>query len=130
MYLDTVNYCTTAWAKFLSVQLTLAREKIPGRVTDTRDFICKLMKHRFSVDCWIVTADIEDFYPNTKVSDGMRGYWTLVRSRLSDEEIKHVIGLSGGELKLSLIRRHHPDRKGARGAMESYEEPQRATRDC
>ena len=70
MYIDVVNYCTTAWAKYLSVQLTPARARIPGRITDTRDFIAKLREHRFSIDCWILSADIEEFYPNTRVSEG------------------------------------------------------------
>ncbi len=43
---------------------------------------------------------------DTKVSDGMRGYWTLLRSHLADEEVKHIIGLAGGQLKLSRIRTH------------------------
>ena len=30
-----------------------------------------------------------------EVSDRMRGFWMLLRSRLDDEEIKHAIGLSG-----------------------------------
>ncbi len=50
--------------------------------------------------------ELEKGDPDTKVSDGMKGYWTLVRSRLPDEEVKHVIGLSGGQLKLSLSRQH------------------------
>ena len=41
---------------------------------------------------------------DTKVSDGMCGYWTLLRSRLADGEVKHIIGLAGGQLKLSRIR--------------------------
>ena len=65
-YVDTVNYITSAWSRYLSVQLTPAREQIPNRVSDTRDFICKLLKHRFKQDCWLGTADIVDFYPNTK----------------------------------------------------------------
>ena len=50
--------------------------------------------------------ELEKGAPDSKASDGMKGYWTLVRSRLADEEVKHVIGLSGGQLKLSLIRQH------------------------
>ena len=69
-YVDTVNYITSAWSRYLSVQLTPAREQIPNRISDTRDFICKLLKHRFKQDCWLGTADIVDFYPNTKVSGG------------------------------------------------------------
>ena len=69
-YIDTVNYVTTAWARFLSVKLTPAREQIKNRITDTADLIQKLSKHRFSQDCWIVTADVVDFYPSTEVSDG------------------------------------------------------------
>ena len=70
LYLDTVNYLTTAWAKFLSVKLTPARDKIVNRVKDTADFISRLQSHRFDSNCWLVTMDIVDFYPNTKVSDG------------------------------------------------------------
>ena len=70
VYIDTVNYVTTAWAKYLSVQLTAARQKIEGRVFDTADLINKLAGKRFSQDCWIVTADVVDFYPNAHVSRG------------------------------------------------------------
>ncbi len=35
---------------------------------------------------------------DAKVSDGMCGYWTLLRSRLADGEVKHIIGLAGGQL--------------------------------
>ena len=47
---------------------------------------------------------LEGFDTDTKVSDGMCGYWTLLRSRLADGEVKHIIGLAGGQLKLSRIR--------------------------
>ena len=35
MYVDAVNYITTPIAKFLSVALTPARDRIPGRVRDS-----------------------------------------------------------------------------------------------
>jgi hypothetical protein len=84
MFIDVVNFCTTAWAKYLSVQLTPARARIPGRITDTRDFIAKLREHRFSHDCWIVSADIEEFYTNTLVSEGEKTISKNVDPALSD----------------------------------------------
>ena len=70
LYLDTVNYLTTAWAKFLSVKLTPARDGIVNRIKDTADLIGRLSQHRFDRDCLLVTADIVDFYPSTKEADG------------------------------------------------------------
>ena len=37
---------------------------------DTPDLIRKLSTHRFEHDCWIVTADVVDFYPGTDPSEG------------------------------------------------------------
>ncbi len=62
--------------------------------------------------------ELEKGDPDTKVSDGMKGYWTFVRSRLADEEVEHIIGLSGGQLKLSLIRQHLTERY-PRGSYKS-----------
>jgi hypothetical protein len=69
-YIDTVNYVTTAWARYLSVKLTPARQKIPNRIMDTPDLIRKLSKLRFEPDCWIISADVVDFYPNTDPVEG------------------------------------------------------------
>ena len=44
--------------------------------------------------------------PESKVGDGMLGYWCLVKSRLADKEVMHVIGLSGNALRLSAMRIH------------------------
>ena len=70
LYIDTVNFPTTALAKYISVQLTPARELIPHRIRDSRDLIEKLSNKRFSQAARLVTMDIVDFYPNTPVSLG------------------------------------------------------------
>ena len=84
LYLDTVNYYTTAWAKFLSVKLTPAREQIPNRIKDTADFIVKLQSHRFQADCWLVSADVVEFYPNTKEANGESVIKQFIPSELTD----------------------------------------------
>ena len=43
---------------------------------------------------------------DTKVSDGIMGYLLLSRSGLAEDEIKHVLGLTGGELKMTKLRQH------------------------
>ena len=47
-----------------------ARQQIKGRIFDTTDLINKLSSQRFRQNCWIVTADVVEFYPNTHVSRG------------------------------------------------------------
>ena len=37
---------------------------------DTADFISKLRRQRFSQDCWLVSADVVEFYPNTDPAEG------------------------------------------------------------
>ena len=44
--------------------------------------------------------------PDTKVSEGILGYLLLTKSGLHEDEMKHVLGLTRGELKLSAVRRH------------------------
>ena len=51
-------------------------------------------------------AKLTEGDPNTTISDGMLGYWTLVKARLHDKEIKHLIGLAQGKLDLSRLREH------------------------
>ena len=62
--------------------------------------------------------------PETKVSDGIMGYLLLTRCGLAEEEMKHVLGLTGGELKLSAVRRHlvelYPAGSSKRGRHSGY----------
>ena len=51
-------------------------------------------------------AELAKGDPNTTISDGMLGYWTLVKSRLHDKEIKHLVGLASGKLDLSRLHEH------------------------
>ena len=84
LYLDSVNYVTTAWAKFLSVKLTPAREQVHNRIKDTADLVSKLQQHRFDSDCWLCTLDIVDFYPNTREKDRENVIRTHIPAELVD----------------------------------------------
>ena len=66
-----------------------AREQIPNRIKDTADFIVKLQSHRFQADCWLVSADVVEFYPNTKEANGESVIKQFIPSELTDICLKH-----------------------------------------
>ena len=70
LYIDTVNCITTPLAKYISVQLTKARDCIPHRIRDSRDLMSKISHLGFRQSIRFVTLDITDFYPNTTVAQG------------------------------------------------------------
>ena len=75
-------------------------------------------------------AKLTEGDPNTTISDGMLGHWTLVKARLHDKEIKHLIGLAQGKLDLSRLREHlielylrgSYERQGAYDADADYDD--------
>ncbi len=75
-------------------------------------------------------AKLTEGDPNTTISDGMLGYWTLVKARLHHKEIKHLIGLAQGKLDLSRLREHlielylrgSYERQGAYDADADYDD--------
>ena len=70
LYIDTVNGVTTPAARYISVMLTPARERIPHRIKDTRHLMAELSQMTFKQSVRIIIIDVTDFYPNTATSDG------------------------------------------------------------
>lgn len=72
LYIDTVQYTTTPLAKFISVMLTPARERIPHRIRDTAHLMSQLSEATFPQSVKLITMDVKDFYPNTTTTEGER----------------------------------------------------------
>ena len=68
---------------------------------DTR---LKVSMEQFAGELMRAKTRLEASDGDTKVSDGIMGYLMLTRSGLSEDEMKDVLGLTGGELKMTAIR--------------------------
>ena len=84
LYIDTVQYTTTPLAKFISVMLTPARERIPYRIRDTAHLMSQLSEATFPQSVKLITLDVKDFYPNTTTAEGERVIREHVDSTMVD----------------------------------------------
>ena len=60
----------------------------------------------FIADLSLARNRLEKGDTDTKVSDGIMGYLTLTRCSLDEAEVKHVLRLTNGDMKLSVIKKH------------------------